>query len=387
MADPAAIDPADPAARSLLDQAAADGSITQARTRAVDPVPIVAAPGSATLEPVLETNEPDMGVNAGMSSEAQAADGSTAAPAPVAGARRRLSPRPVPVSRRRRPPAAPTEADLDTVEKADSVGSVATDEERTPAEEMDDVGTQDEKGTAAKADVTPDKDAGTATGAAAAASSGGGTATKTARPKTAAEIVAEQRAREKAAAEASSGAAASEDAAPDQPAATKDAAAKEPAATAGAATGSTGSIGATGSAAAAGKAGGKTSGPTGASGNKPPTARGGASGSGSGKGKQALSSVGSGVRKLRNLIASLIWLIAVLAAGVLALGALFTALDQTNQSNEIVRWILERGHDLVGPFKDLFRLETAKNTLLVNWGIAALVYLIAGKIVERIIRP
>ena len=146
----------------------------------------------------------------------------------------------------------------------------------------------------------------------------------------------------------------------------------------------TGVTGATGAAAAGGKPGG----PTGASGNKPPTARGGASGSsGSGKGKQALSSVGSGVRKLRNLIASLIWLIAVLAAAVLALGALFTALDQTNQSNEIVRWILERGHDLVGPFKDLFRLETAKNTLLVNWGIAALVYLIAGKIVERIIRP
>ena len=91
--------------------------------------------------------------------------------------------------------------------------------------------------------------------------------------------------------------------------------------------------------------------------------------------------------RLRNLIASLIWLVAVLAAAVLALGALFTALDQTNQSNEIVRWVLERGHDLVGPFKDLFRLETAKNTLLVNWGIAALVYLIAGKIIERFVRP
>jgi hypothetical protein len=107
----------------------------------------------------------------------------------------------------------------------------------------------------------------------------------------------------------------------------------------------------------------------------------------SGKSKQALSSVGSGVRRLRNLIASLIWLAAVIAAAVLALGALFTALDQTNQSNEIVRWVLERGHDLVGPFKDLFRLETAKNTLLVNWGIAALVYLIAGKILERFVRP
>ena len=96
---------------------------------------------------------------------------------------------------------------------------------------------------------------------------------------------------------------------------------------------------------------------------------------------------GLGCRRVRNLIASLVWLVAVLAAAVLALGALFTALDQANQSNEIVRWVLERGHDLVGPFKDLFRLETAKNTLLVNWGIAALVYLIAGKIVERFVRP
>ncbi|MEV0791159.1 hypothetical protein [Kribbella sp. NPDC050459] len=359
---------ADPADRSPLDQAAADTSITQARTRAVDPVPIVAgpgAPGGATLEPVLETNESDMGVNTSVNPEAQAvdgtdrmdgmdgADGSTAV-APVAGARRRLSPRPVPVSRRRRPPAA----------------AVSTDEERTPAEEMDDVGTQDEKATAAeagKAGTTPDAGA-----AATGTGSGAATATRTARPKTAAEIVAEQRAREKAAEGATPDAAGSEDAAAGAPeGAAKEAGDKKPApaATSGAATGK------------------PVTPPSGASGNKPPAAKGGSSGSGSGKGKQALTSVGSGVRKLRNLIASLIWLAAVLAAAVLALGALFTALDQTNQSNEIVRWILERGHDLVGPFKDLFRLETAKNTLLVNWGIAALVYLIAGKILERIVRP
>ena len=362
---------ADPADRSPLDQAAADTSITQARTRAVDPVPIVAgpgAPGGATLEPVLETNESDMGVNTSVNPEAQAvdgtdrmdrmdgADGSTAV-APVAGARRRLSPRPVPVSRRRRPPAA----------------AVSTDEERTPAEEMDDVGTQDEKATAAeagKAGTTPDAGA-----AATGTGSGVSTATKTARPKTAAEIVAEQRAREKAAEGATPDAAGSEDAAAGAPeGAAKEAGDKKPApaATSGAATGATGK---------------PVTPPSGASGNKPPAAKGGSSGSGSGKGKQALTSVGSGVRKLRNLIASLIWLAAVLAAAVLALGALFTALDQTNQSNEIVRWILERGHDLVGPFKDLFRLETAKNTLLVNWGIAALVYLIAGKLLERIVRP
>lgn len=106
-----------------------------------------------------------------------------------------------------------------------------------------------------------------------------------------------------------------------------------------------------------------------------------------GKGGAALSAVGTGVNRLRNLIAQVVWLAAVLCAAVLALGALFTALSQTNESNEIVRWVLDRGHDLVGPFGDLFKLETAKNTLLVNWGIAALAYLAVGKVVERIIRP
>jgi hypothetical protein len=322
-----------------------------AEPSAADPVPVVAEPGGATLEPVFETNDPDVGVNRRLDPEVQAVDGTTAAPAPLAGARRRLSPRPVPVSRRRRPPAATT--------------GPATDEEPTPAEEMDDVGTHDEKATAAEADKAGSAaDTGTATPAAGTSgASTTATATRTARPKTAAEIVAEQRAREKAAAEipAGAGAAGSEAAAPET-AASKPA--SDPAET------------------SVTRPVGKVA--TGASGNKSPGGKGAA---GSAKGKQALTSVGSGVRKLRNLIASLIWLAAVLAAAVLALGALFTALDQTNQSNEIVRWILERGHDLVGPFKDLFRLETAKNTLLVNWGIAALVYLIAGKIIERFVRP
>jgi hypothetical protein len=103
--------------------------------------------------------------------------------------------------------------------------------------------------------------------------------------------------------------------------------------------------------------------------------------------RPALTAAGKGLNRVRNLIASVVWLVAVLCAAVLALGALFTALSQTNESNEIVEWVLARGEDLVGPFGDLFTLETAKNTLLVNWGIAALAYLVVGKIAERIIRP
>jgi hypothetical protein len=212
-------------------------------------------------------------------------------------------------------------------------------EEPNPAEEMGDVGNDD----TAKA-AAAEKAAGVPEDTPAA----GSTATKTAKPRTAAEIVAEQKAREEAAASASATGSGSD---PDDTTATKPVSrVTTPAASAATKTAAV---------------------PT----KKAPA------------GKQAMSTVGSGVRQFRNLLASVVWLIAVLAAALLALGALFTALDQTNQSNEIVRWVLERGHDLVGPFKDLFRLETAKNTLLVNWGIAALVYLIAGKILERFIRP
>ena len=305
-----------------LDQAAADGSITGARHRAVEPVPIVAESADvATLDGVDDV-----------------------LPVPVPGVRRRLTPRPVPGNKRKKPPV---------------LGPVA-DEEPTPAEEMDDVGTSDDKAAKAadaeKAVTPPGKETEETPAGGRTA-----TATKAAKPKTAAEIVAAQRAREKAAAEAAAGAA------DDETSVTKPLV-RQPAAASTPTTGAT----ATGTTA------------TGAVGNKPVVKKAVPS-------KQApkgkLSTVGSGVRKARNLIASIVWLIAVLAAAVLALGALFTALDQTNQSNEIVRFVLERGHDVVGPFKDLFRLETAKNTLLVNWGIAALVYLIAGKILERFIRP
>jgi hypothetical protein len=315
----------------MLDQAAADGSITDARHRAVDPVPIVAA--DVTDGADLATLE--------------AADGVPSAP--IWRVRRKLSPRPVPGNRRRKPP----------------VPAPVTDEEPTPAEEMDDVGTQPDKAAetadAEKAVTDVKAEETSAPDASAEASAGGrgttATATKPARPKTAAEIVAEQKAREKAAVESPK----------DDTAATKTVT-RQPAAPSGAA--------------AAGTTTPRTSAKPAAS-----TAKKTASSSSTDKGKAALSAVGTGVKRFRNLVASLVWLIAVIAAALLALGALFTALDQANQSNEIVKWVLERGHDLVGPFKDLFRLETAKNTLLVNWGIAALVYLIIGKIAERFIRP
>jgi hypothetical protein len=328
----ARVEPAD--LWSILDQAAEDESIAAAKHRPVESVPIVTADDERLAD--ISDKIPDNQIPG----------------TPISGPRRKWSPRPVPGIRRKRKPqqAVP-----------------AADEEPTPAEEMD-------VGTPVEAEETPVGETGPSSRSATA------TATKPGRPQTAAEIVAAHKAaREKAAEEAAAEKPAA-DTAMTKPVTRQPAVPSTGSPSTGSATGSK----ATGSTAT----GSKATGSKGPAGNPLASTKSPGVGKGSrGKSQAAMSAVGSGVANIRNMIASLVWLVAVLAAGVLALGALFTALDQTNQSNEIVTWILARGHELVGPFKDLFRLETAKNTLLVNWGIAALVYLIAGKIVERFIRP
>lgn len=97
--------------------------------------------------------------------------------------------------------------------------------------------------------------------------------------------------------------------------------------------------------------------------------------------------------KLRSGLAQLIWLVAALCALVLAVGALLVALD-ANRSNELVHFVL-RAADTVdlGVFSRVdgikqFRGEGAdvKNALL-NWGLGAIAWLVAGRILDRIVKP
>lgn len=101
----------------------------------------------------------------------------------------------------------------------------------------------------------------------------------------------------------------------------------------------------------------------------------------------------AGTDAVRSRIASLVWIIAVVCAAILAIGALLVALDAVNESNPVVQWITDTAGTLAGPLGELFsfekensRTDQAKNAL-VNWGIAAVVYLLAGRILDRIIRP
>ena len=101
------------------------------------------------------------------------------------------------------------------------------------------------------------------------------------------------------------------------------------------------------------------------------------------------------VAQVRTRVAQVVWLLFVVAAVFLAVGALCIALG-FDKNNPLVAFILDGANffDL-----DIFSREkgeglksfegsnaAVKNALL-NWGLGAIAYLIVGRIVVRIIQP
>jgi hypothetical protein len=58
---------------------------------------------------------------------------------------------------------------------------------------------------------------------------------------------------------------------------------------------------------------------------------------------------------------------------------------KANPGNSIVKGIHDAANWLAGPFNGLFSAHGARKTLSINWGIAAVVYLIGGGIVAAIV--
>lgn len=71
--------------------------------------------------------------------------------------------------------------------------------------------------------------------------------------------------------------------------------------------------------------------------------------------------------------------VALIVAGILlhVLGA--------NMSNGIVSAVNDAARWLVQPFKNVFHLHSAKGTIALNWGIAAVVYAIVGGLIASVI--
>ena len=99
--------------------------------------------------------------------------------------------------------------------------------------------------------------------------------------------------------------------------------------------------------------------------------------------------VADAVSGVRERLAAIVWIVCVVAAVILAAAALLIALD-ANRSNDLVHHVVGWAHDLDGPFNDMFTFDgdnAATKAALVNWGLAAVAWLVGGKIVSSLIRP
>src|SRR4051812_48342156 len=99
------------------------------------------------------------------------------------------------------------------------------------------------------------------------------------------------------------------------------------------------------------------------------------------------------ITRVRVILAQVIWLLFLVAALFLAVGALLIAVD-ANQDNALVKFVLD-GADRVdlGIFskdngiKEFSGANAETKNALFNWGIGAAVWLLMGRLLDRLIRP
>jgi hypothetical protein len=83
-------------------------------------------------------------------------------------------------------------------------------------------------------------------------------------------------------------------------------------------------------------------------------------------------------------VARLIRAVAGIVAAVLVVGIVLRLVG-ANPANSIVSDIHDAGSWLAGPFKNVFTVKNAKEAIALNWGLAALVYLIVGALLAGLI--
>lgn len=98
-------------------------------------------------------------------------------------------------------------------------------------------------------------------------------------------------------------------------------------------------------------------------------------------------------KPVRVRLAQVVWALFALAALVLAVGALLVAVN-ANRDNALVRFVLGAANALdLGIFsrsngiKHFTGQDAAVKNALLNWGLAAVAWLVLGRILDRLIRP
>ena len=106
--------------------------------------------------------------------------------------------------------------------------------------------------------------------------------------------------------------------------------------------------------------------------NRPARGRGTAA-----RGAYAAGSAMLAIARLVRLVATIVVLILVAAIVLRVAGA--------NPGNTIVHDIHSVGATLAGPFKNVFSVKNPKTAMAVNWGLAAVVYMLVGHVIASLI--
>lgn len=92
-------------------------------------------------------------------------------------------------------------------------------------------------------------------------------------------------------------------------------------------------------------------------------------------------------------LAQVVWLVFVVAALFLAVGALCVALG-ANRDNGLVKFVLDGANAVdLGIFsrhngiKEFTGSNADTKNALFNWGLGAIAWLVVGRILERVVRP
>src|SRR4051794_37646226 len=84
-------------------------------------------------------------------------------------------------------------------------------------------------------------------------------------------------------------------------------------------------------------------------------------------------------------LARIVSLVTFIVVGLLVIGIVLVLLD-ANRGNEVVNALLDAGKFLAGPFDNVFKMDSHKANVGVNWGLAAAVYAVAGGLLARLLR-
>ena len=84
-------------------------------------------------------------------------------------------------------------------------------------------------------------------------------------------------------------------------------------------------------------------------------------------------------------IARIVSLVTSVVVGLIVIGIVLVLLE-ANRDNGVVDWLVGAAGWLAEPFDNVFSMDSRKERIAVNYGLAAVVYALVGGLILRVLR-